>query len=76
MRSTLDLPDELYRRLKAEAALRGTTVKEIVRNAVEREIGLAGATGEKKRRVRFPVLNSSAPGSLRITNREIDDLLA
>jgi hypothetical protein len=30
MRTTLDLPDETFRRLKAEAALRGYKLKELV----------------------------------------------
>jgi hypothetical protein len=34
MRTTLDLPDELFRRLKARAALMGTTVKELVTSYV------------------------------------------
>lgn len=29
MKTTLDIPDQLYRRVKAEAALRGLTVREV-----------------------------------------------
>ncbi|HXG03045.1 MAG TPA: ribbon-helix-helix protein, CopG family [Candidatus Binatia bacterium] len=35
MRTTIDLPDDLYRALKARAALSGTTLRELVRRLVE-----------------------------------------
>jgi hypothetical protein len=35
MRTTVDLPDELFRQLKARAALLGTTVKELLASYVE-----------------------------------------
>ena len=35
MRTTLDLPDETFRRLKAEAALRGFKLKEFVTYLIE-----------------------------------------
>lgn len=36
MRTTLDLPDETFRKLKAEAALRGFKLKELVAQLIER----------------------------------------
>ena len=36
MRTTLDLPDETFRKLKAEAALRGYKLKELVAEFIER----------------------------------------
>ncbi|HMD64917.1 MAG TPA: hypothetical protein VKF83_13230 [Stellaceae bacterium] len=36
MRITVDLPDELYRRAKAEAALRGRKLKELVEEGLRR----------------------------------------
>ena len=35
MRTTIDLPDELYRTLKARAALSGVTLRDLVRSLVE-----------------------------------------
>lgn len=35
MRTTVDLPDDLYRALKARAALSGVTVRELVRRYLE-----------------------------------------
>ena len=39
MRTTLDLPDETFRQLKAQAALKGMKLKELVTQLIER--GLA-----------------------------------
>ena len=35
MRTTLDLPDELFRQVKARAAVKGTTLKELLTRYVE-----------------------------------------
>jgi hypothetical protein len=36
MRTTVDFSDDLYRRVKAEAALRGRKVKDLVEEALRR----------------------------------------
>ena len=36
MRTTLDLPDPLLRQLKSQAALQGTTLKQLIRDTIER----------------------------------------
>jgi hypothetical protein len=74
MRTTVDLPDEMFRELKSLAAQRGTTLKRILQRAVERE--LQGAQEPHQQRIRFPLLDSSEPGTLRLSNEEIEDLLA
>ncbi len=38
MRTTLDLPDDLFRRLKAHAALRGKTLRQLFLELTEREL--------------------------------------
>ena len=43
MRTTVDLPDHLFRRVKARAALDGTTLKELITRFVEQ--GLRRAAG-------------------------------
>jgi len=35
MRTTLDLPDELFRQVKAKAAIKGTTIKELLTRYIE-----------------------------------------
>ena len=75
MRTTLDLPDATFRQLKSLAARRGTTLKQVLRSAVEREIVAANAK-PARRRIAVPVLKSKQPGTLNLTKAEIDDLLA
>jgi hypothetical protein len=74
MRTTLDLPDDAFRQLKSLAAQRGTTLKRLLRAAVEKEL-VAAAGRPRERRVKFPVLDSQEPGTLDLTNAEIEDLL-
>ena len=74
MRTTIDLPDPLFRELKAVAARRGMSLKDVIRSAVEEEIRKAERTA--RRRIKFPILTSREPGTLNLTNAEIDDLLA
>jgi len=63
MRTTVDIPDELFRRAKSEAALRGRKLKDLVeeglRLVLEKEKPVpAELTSEKKRLVK------PRPGSL------------
>jgi hypothetical protein len=74
MRTTIDMPDQLFRELKAIAARRGTSLKAVIRTAVEEEIRKQEA--KAGRRLKFPLLSSREPGSLNLTNAEIDDLSA
>ena len=68
MRISLDLPDETFRRLEIQAAERGVSLKQILRTAVERELRL--------HRVQLPLVESKRPGTLTLTNAEIEDFLA
>jgi metal-responsive CopG/Arc/MetJ family transcriptional regulator len=72
MRTTIDLPDALFRELKAVAARRGISLKEIVRAAVEQELRKERTSG---RRMKFPILSSRQPGTLNPTNARIEDFL-
>ena len=40
MKTTLEMPDDLFRRAKATAVKRGQTMKELVATALERELAL------------------------------------
>jgi hypothetical protein len=74
MRTSVDLPDTLFRQAKATAALRGTTLKEFIVTAVQRE--LAGPATETPVRLQPPLVRSKKPGTLRLTNAEVEELLA
>jgi hypothetical protein len=49
MRTTIDIPDQLLRLAKAEAALRGTSLKQLVAEALEAELGLRAPAGLAER---------------------------
>ena len=74
MRTTIDLPDPVFRRMKAVTALRGSTIKEFVQTAVERELG--PAPKRKGKRVKLPLIRGT-PGHVikPITGADIDELL-
>jgi predicted DNA-binding ribbon-helix-helix protein len=74
MRTSIDLPDDLFRQLKILAADRRVTLKTLVERAVENEIA-RGGNQAPRRRLRFPILDSKEPGTLNLTNAEIEDLL-
>lgn len=74
MRATIDLPDAVFRKAKAVSSLQGTTLKEFITRAVERE--LAGSTIRiESRRVEFPLVRSARPGSIRVTPEHLASLL-
>jgi len=73
MRTTIDIPDEIYRKLKIKAAKERETVREIALRGIQREIEQPAA--QPVRRLSEPILKSYAPGSIRIDNEQIYDLI-
>jgi len=61
MRTTVDIPDSLYRALKKKAAHEGYSVKELLLRGFELQLR---AQPKKKGRRRPPVIDSDRPGSL------------
>ncbi len=49
VRTTIDMPEDLLRRAKAEAALRGQRLKDFVSEAVRRSLADAGRQPERNR---------------------------
>lgn len=72
MRTTIDIPDRLYKDLKAKAARQGSSVKAIILKGVEKEMAQEGA---KKGRIRLPIIRGKAVRRLDLTNAQIDDIL-
>ena len=74
MRTTVDIPDSVYRQLKSRAALRGCSVKQLILRGVETELN--GETrGAKKVRISLPLIKSRQPGRLRLSNKIVNDLI-
>jgi hypothetical protein len=60
MRTTLELPDDILRRAKIEAVQRGSTLRQLVIDALQRE--MAGTERPRKRLARPPIkLAADAP---------------
>ena len=74
MRTTVDLPDFLFRRTKAVAALRGSSMKDLIIQAVEREVTGSSAPSQRKR-VKLPIVSSWKGRKLDLTGFDFDDLL-
>ncbi len=63
MRTTVDIPDDLYRQAKSEAALQGRRLRDIVEEGLRSILGLpVGAP--MATRVAFPLHRSRHPGTL------------
>jgi len=73
MRTTVDIPDAVYRRLKARAATEGRSVKELILRSVVADLGARGR--RRGRRVRLPIVRSKQPGSLHLDNARIYELI-
>jgi hypothetical protein len=69
MRTTVDLPDALFKRVKAEAALRGMRLREFIAQSLEQS--LAGHRDDVKSR-RLPLIRSSGTHPINPTREQID----
>ena len=79
MRTTLDLPDPTFRKLKAEASLRGLKLKEILCQLIE--AGLAtrvqDSPGATPRRSTLPVIRKpTGKKHPALSSDRLDELLA
>lgn len=74
MRTTVDIPDDLYSELKSCALVQKTTVKQLLIRGAE---SVLQEPVEKpvRRRLKLPLIDSDNPGSLKIDNERIYDLI-
>lgn len=75
MRTTVDIPDTMYRRLKARAASEGSSTKALILRGVEQV--LKGGRPPTRRRIASPPLvPSKRPGKLQLDNAQIYDIIS
>lgn len=74
MRTTIDLPDELFRTAKALSSLQGISLKALITRAIEHELESA-TVRLRPRRVAFPIVRSHRPGSVTVTAEQIANLM-
>jgi len=68
VRTTIDIPAPLYRKLKEQAAARGESVRELVLAGVKNV--LLKAHRPRAKRVKFPIIVSEGP-KVNVTNEQI-----
>jgi hypothetical protein len=72
MRTTVDIPDPTYRELKSKAAQRGCSVKDLILRSVQKELR---PRSRRKGRIELPIVKSKEPGTLRLTNKMIYEII-
>jgi hypothetical protein len=66
MKTTLEIPDDLFREAKAKAATEGRKLKDVVADALRAAIRQESAAKHDLRTTRFPILKSGKPGTLTV----------
>jgi len=77
MRTTVDIPDPIYRELKTRAAAEGESVRKLLLRGAETILRETAKKEPVKKlpRLSKPPLNQGKPGSLHLTNEMIYDLI-
>jgi hypothetical protein len=75
MKATIEIDDELYRQVKAAAAIRGRKVKDLVAEGL-RTVLRSPHAGPRTRRIQLPIVKSRKPGTLRLGNEAIAEIEA
>lgn len=73
MRTTIDIPEPLYRELKMKAASEGRSVKELILRSVEARLG--ESKRKRGKRIVPPIIKSERPGTLYLDNAKIAELV-
>lgn len=73
MRTTIDLPEALFRKTKATAALRGSSMKELIVQAIQKEV--SAPMPETRERVKLPLVRLPKGNKIDLTGFDFDDLL-
>ncbi|TLD71027.1 hypothetical protein FEM03_08925 [Phragmitibacter flavus] len=72
MRTTIEIPDALFKQAKSRAAASSVTLKELVIDALQSKLSVAPSA--EKVRVRIPMVPSANPGSNKLTAARIKEL--
>ena len=76
MRTTVELPPELFRRAKARAAQRGETLKALLTRAVAAELGHAHDRPATRARLELPLIGDPSAPSIRVRAADLERALA
>lgn len=75
MRTTVELPDPMYREMKLRAASEDTTIREIILEGVAMRLRRGSDVKKQERRQRFPIIRSKRPGSLKLGEEGVYDYI-
>jgi hypothetical protein len=76
MRTTIELPESVYRKGEKVARTQGVTIEEFIVRAFERELKAEPDVPSRTKRVTLPLIPSKEPGTLDLRDFNFDDLLA
>ena len=71
MRTTFDLPDELFRRVKAAAAAQGIKLREYVTAALENAL-LKQSDARARKRVKLPLVKAVGTSRISPSRKQLD----
>jgi hypothetical protein len=74
MRTTVDIPDVMYRRLKTKAATEGSSAKALILRGVEQV--LKTRVARTRRTVALPIVRSKRPGTIQLDNAKIYEIIS
>lgn len=72
VRTTVDIPAPVYRRLKEQAAHQGCSVRDLVTRGIDQV--LLKPERPRERRVDFPLIRSKGP-KVNLTNKQLYELI-
>ena len=76
MRTTVDIPDPIYRRLKSRAASEGSSAQELILRGVKQLLLLKDRRRKSRKRVQLPLIRSKQPGTLELDNDKIFEIIS
>ena len=76
MRTTIELPPELFRRAKARAAERGETLKTLLTRAIATELGPAHGRPTARGRVGLPLFGDPGGPTVHLSAADLERELA
>ena len=76
MRTTIKLPESVYRQSEQAARQGGFSVEQFIVRVLERELAHGATAASSTKRVSLPLIASKQPGTLDLANFDFDDLLA
>jgi hypothetical protein len=76
MRTTVDIPNHMYQRLKSRAAREGSSAKALILRGVEQVLSTRSGVAARARRVKLPLVRSKRPGTVQLDNAKIYEVIS